>query len=67
MKGLKALSDKTQNTRNTDRSTWIPLYYSISKDTVYNKPVPNAYFVTDLINPNTPDDIKKAVQRFLSM
>jgi len=64
MKGLKKISDKTQNTKSNDRSTWVALYYSYTTDTVYDKPGDGRHKITDLINPNTPQDIQETVEYF---
>ena len=66
MKGLKALSDKTKNVFVNDRSSWITLYYSIAKDTVYTKDGEGRFFMTYLINPCTPKDIEKTVIQCLN-
>ena len=66
MKGLKQVSDKTQNINSRDRSTWLPLFYSFATDTVYTVPGNDRFHVTDLINPNTKEDIEQAVRRFIN-
>lgn len=62
MKGLKKISDATQATREK-----IELYYSFATDTVYSKSGAGRHFVTYLINPNSPQDIQKAVERWKNL
>ena len=65
MKNINKVSKMTQGIRSTDRTTWLPLFYSIQEDAVYTTPGNDRYEVTCLIKPNTPEDIKQAVNRFL--
>ena len=67
MKGLKALSRKTQDVESTKRDSWIPLYYDIAKDTVSDKPTEDNFFLAYLINPNTEKEIEKTVYQMMSM
>lgn len=67
MKGLKALSRKTQSVKSTKRGSWIPLYYDIAKDTVYDRPTEDNFFLTYLINPNTEKEIEETVHRMMAM
>ena len=70
MKGLKALSEKSKKAcvgTSIPIGEWIPVYYDIHKDTVYDKPGVGRFQVTSLIRDNSPEDIKQAVERFLSM
>lgn len=64
MKGLAAVSKATQNIVCNNKLTWINLYYSIEKDTVYTKDGEDRSFVTYLINPQSGKDIQKAVERW---
>lgn len=59
MKGLKKLSELSKIGR-------VPLYYSISNDTVYNESGDGRYHLTDLINYNTPKEIEKTVVEMLA-
>lgn len=61
MKGLKKAA-QLSNSRSS-----VELYYSIEKDTVYTERGANREFVTWLIRPNTPEEIKAAVERWLRM
>ena len=67
MKGLKSLSRKTQSVKSTKRGSWIPLYYDIAKDTVYDRPTEDNFFLTYLINPNTEKEIEETVHRMMAM
>ena len=67
MKGLKALAKATQNILWNDKSTWIPLYYSIEEDKVYTKEREDRIFITNLINPQTERDIEETVNFGLSL
>ena len=64
MKNIKAVVKKSQNIIQTDRSTWVRLYYSPTKDTVYTSEGEGRFHVTNLINPNTEEDIKEVVERW---
>ena len=64
MKNLKAISMKTQV---IDPLHPMPLYYSIRAKEVYTNPGEGRFLVTNLINPNSPEDIEKTVNRWLSM
>lgn len=66
MKNTQTVANKTKNIKSTDRSTWIPLFYSFATDTVYTVPGNDRFHVTDLINPNTKEDIEQTVARFIS-
>ena len=59
MKGLKKLSELSKIEK-------VPLYYSISNDTVYNESGDGRYHLTDLINYNTPKEIEKTVVEMLA-
>ncbi len=62
MKGLTALANATQKIDCKDKSTWIPLYYSIKEDKVYPFDGEGRWFVTNLINPQTEKDIENTVK-----
>lgn len=64
MKGLKTIVKKSQNIINQDRTTWIKLYYDFSTDTVSTKQTKDNFYITQLINPNTEDDIVEVVERW---
>ena len=64
MKNLKEISQKTQA---IDPKHPMPLYYSIKNKEVYTNPGAGRFFVTNLINPNQPEDIKEVVDRWLRM
>lgn len=64
MKGLKAVAKKSQNIKQTDRSTWIKIYYDFASQTVSTKQTDNNCYVTQLINPNTEADIIEAIERW---
>lgn len=61
MKGLKKVADATKNCCR------VSLYYDLDKKTVYTQSGEGRYFVTWLINENTPADIQKVVERWLAM
>ena len=67
MKNVNNVVKKTQNIINKNRSTWLPLYYSYKKDSVYTPPADGRFFVTTLINPNEADDIIEVVDRWKNM
>lgn len=67
MKNINNVVKKSQAILCEDRSTWIDLFYDIEKDTVYTTAGANRSKVTTLINPNTAEDIKEAVKRWLYM
>ena len=45
----------------------MPLYINMNTKAVYNKPGRGRTYITDLINPNTEEDIVKLVKRWLWM
>lgn len=67
MRNTKRVSVLSQNIVSSNRATWIPLYYSIENNAVYTKDGAGRFKVTDLINPNTQEDIEKAVSRYMSL
>ena len=64
MKGLKTIAKKSQSIQQTDRSNWIKIYYDFDTNTVSTRQTDNNCYVTQLINPNTEDDIKEAIERW---
>lgn len=67
MKGLSAVAKATKNTSSSNRASWVKLYYSFDTDTVYTKAGEERFYVTDLINPQDGNDVRKAVERWLAM
>ena len=70
MKGLKALSEKSKKAcvgETIPIGAWIPVYYDIHKDTVYDKPGVGRFQLTSLIRYNTPEEIKQAVEKYMSL
>jgi len=67
MKGLKTIARKSQDIKQSDRTTWIKIYYDFASDTVSTKQTDNNCFVTSLINPNTEADIEEAIERWKRM
>lgn len=64
MKNVSNIVKKSQSILCEDRSTWIPLYYSFEKDSVYTTAADGRTLVTTLINPNTSKSIIEAVERW---
>ena len=64
MKNVSNVVKKSQSILCEDHSTWIPLYYSFEKDSVYTTSANDRFLVTTLINPNTSKDIIEAVERW---
>ena len=64
MKGLSNVAKRSAKIRQEDWSTWLPIYFSFKTDTVYTTEGEDRFFVTKLIRPNTPEEIKAAVERF---
>lgn len=62
MKNLKKVSKATQKATARDRWTWVPLYYSIKNDAVYTTEGDDRLKVTELINPNTEQEIRETVE-----
>lgn len=67
MKNLKRVSKASQEIIQGDRSTWLPLYYDIEKDTVYIKPGENRHRLTELIRPCSEEEISAAVNRIMAL
>ena len=64
MKGLKAIAKKSQNIKQTDRTTWIKIYFDFATQTVSTKQTESNCYVTQLINPNSEEDIQEAIERW---
>lgn len=60
MKGLKKLSNLSKTKR-------VSLYYDIKNDTVFSEPGNGRFYLTDLINYNSPKDIEKTVERMMNL
>ena len=67
MRGLSEVSKKSQSIVQRDRETWVPVYYSIQKDSVSTTEGEDRYYVTDLIRPNSPEEIRETVERWKRM
>lgn len=67
MIGLKQLADATKNIIQKDKSTWIPLYYSVVEDSVYMNPGDGRYFLTNLLNECTEEEVEESVHYFMNM
>lgn len=66
MRNLNMTATKTQAIGKGNRKR-MPLYYSIVDNAVYTTPAQGRYYVTDLLRPNTPEEIETAVNRWLAM
>ena len=64
MNNILTIAEQSKSINSRDKSTWIELYYSFAHDSVHTKPGEDRFFVTYLINPNTPEDIRNAVNRW---
>lgn len=64
MKNINNVVKKSQSIVCGNRSTWLPLYYSFEKDSVYTSAADGRFLVTTLINTNTSKDIIEAVERW---
>lgn len=60
MKNLSALSEMTKH-------GITPLYYSIKHDAVFPDPGDDRWYLTDLINYNSEEQIRQTVIRFMAM
>lgn len=60
MKNLKEVA------RESEKGV-TPIFYSIKEDAVYTSDGGGRYYVTDLIRPNTEEEIIEAVKRWLAM
>lgn len=65
MKGLKTIVKQSKSIITRDRSTWMPLYYSITDDTVSTTEKPGYILITRLISENSEADIKAIINQFL--
>ena len=59
--GTKEISDATQRIVQKDKSTWVPLYYSIREHRVYMEGGNGRYFLTTFLNPATPEEVEETV------
>lgn len=64
MKNIESIALQTQS---IDPRHPLPLYYSISEHEAYTNPGPGRLHVTNLINPNDPEDISEVIDRWLRM
>ena len=67
MKGLKTLSEKSKKIVTRDRASWVKLFYSPSEDKVYDTDGEGRFFLTNLINENSPKDIEEAVRKMMAL
>lgn len=63
MNGLETISELTQNIKTGNPATWISLYYSFDRNAVNADG--DGVFITNLINPNTPQDIADIVAKWM--
>lgn len=74
LNGVDKVAQASQNIVQNNRNTWLPIYYDIKNKTVLTeddykklKDKKLIFKVTELIKPNTAEDIERAVNRALSM
>ncbi len=67
MKGLKTLSEKSKKIVTRDRASWVKLFYSPLEDKVYDTEGEGRFFLTNLINENSPKDIEEAVKKMMAL
>jgi len=60
MKNTKIISDKS-------RTGTVKLYYSPSQKAVYDTPGEDRFYLTDLINYNSPNQVEETVNFFMSL
>jgi len=61
MRNLRAVAQESY------RKGWTPLYYDIKHDAVFTEDGEDRFYVTDLIRPNTSQEIEAVVRRWLAM
>lgn len=61
MRNLKEVAQESY------RKGWTPLYYDIKHDAVFTEDGEDRFYVTELIRPNTSDEIEAVVRRWLSL
>ena len=67
MNNLESISNMSQSIVAINKETWLPIYYSPSENEVYTEAGEGRYMITNLINPNTPDDIREAIDFWKKM
>ena len=71
MKNAKRIAEMSKNIINSDKSTWIPLFYSFKENDVFTKPSlfknKERFELTQLTNPVTESELEKIVDRFINM
>jgi hypothetical protein len=67
MKNINRIANKSKGIVQTDWSTYLPLYYSPTKNEVYTTEANDRFLLTYLIRPNTPEEIKEAVNKYMRM
>ena len=65
MKNHIRIAKASARIEQSDRTTWIPLYYSPSKKEVYTKDGEGRFFLTKLIRENSPQEVENTVIRML--
>lgn len=67
MKGLDNVAKRSTKIKQENMSTWLPIYFSFKTNTVYTTGGEDRFFVTKLIRPNKPEEIKEAIERWKRM
>lgn len=67
MKGLSDVAKRSAKIKQENTATWLPIYFSFKTNTVYTTEGEDRFFVTKLIRPNKPEEIKEAIERWKRM
>lgn len=74
LNGVDKVAQASQNIVQKNRNTWLPIYYDIKNKTVLTeddykklKDKTHIFKVTELIKPNTAEEIERVVNKALSM
>ena len=57
LKGIDTIARKSKKVDFHNKSTWLPLYINYDKDMVTSEKDDGNYYLTDIINPCTRDDV----------
>lgn len=63
VKNLAKVARESKSIEQSDRGTWLPLYYDIDKNAVYTRYAPERWHLTDLIRPCTKEEVAWVVHK----
>lgn len=67
IKGLSDVARMSQKIEQTNKGTWLPIYFNFWEYEVTPFPERGGHLVTELIRPCTEEEIEEAVRRWMMM